>query len=224
MCEIRGAQPFATVATTGDNFYRPDGRATPSNFEQPEACLLGWAGHRWRAAWGNHDLAGRSTADLLGAAQRWYSWSEGGAEFFVLDSSRPGDPQQVRWLEQALAASTAEVRIAVVHAPPYTVGSGHTSDEDVQVRLVPIFRRFGVDLILSGHNHLYEHSLFEGIHYVVTGGGGAPLYRCDRREVWLLRCAAVHHFLLLEVTGRTVTVTAIAADGSELDRFSFEAR
>lgn len=219
MCRLRETVPFDAVVTTGDNFYRPDGVATRKNYHEPEACLVSRPGHRWVPSWGNHDLAGRSTGEVLGAPGRWYAWREGPAEVFVLDSTRAGDAGQLRWLEEALSASTAPVRIAAFHHPPYTVGHPHPSDESVRRWFVPLFRRHGVALVLAGHNHLYEHAVVDGVHYVTTGGGGGPLYRCARTEEWMLRCLERHHFLLVEVRGTQVTVAAVGADGEELDRF-----
>jgi tartrate-resistant acid phosphatase type 5 len=216
MCEVRKVTPFEVVVTTGDNFYRPDGRATETNFFGPEACLTAYPGHRWRATWGNHDLAGDSTGTVLGA-ERTYTWTEGPAQFFMLDSNRI-DAAQTAWLAAELAASKAQVKVAVYHHPGLTVGL-HENNLQVQQHWMPLFEQFGVDLVLNGHNHGYEHSMQNGVHYVVTGGGGAQLYPCVDDQPWLITCLSVNHFLIVDIQGQRISVQAIGIDGRPVDAF-----
>lgn len=217
MCRVRRAVGFDTVITTGDNFYDPDGTATRENYHEPAACLIE-GGVRWRASWGNHDARGDDTGEVLGA-RRWYRWREGRAHFFMLDSNDPGNEEQKAWLRGALASSQAPVKIAVFHHPPYSVGTVHGDDERVQEHWVPLFERHGVQLVLTGHNHLYEHQVRRGIHYVVTGGGGRSLYGCGDPVPALRRCRSVHHFLLLRIAPARLVIEAIDAEGARIDRF-----
>lgn len=218
MCEARAREPFDIVMTTGDNFY-PSGRATEQTYVMPERCLYEHPSHRWRATWGNHDAAD-STAEALDS-ERYYRWSAGGADFFALDSNDPTDPQQRAWLVEQLAASTAAIKIAYFHHPPFTAGSVHQGAPAVRNLWVPLFERFGVRLVLAGHSHLYERFGIKGIDYVTTGGGGAVLYRCvEGRDPPPVVCISEHHFLLLEIDGERIEVRAIARDGSVIDRFA----
>jgi hypothetical protein len=223
MCLLRRNQSFRAVVTTGDNFYNPDGVATERNYGDPERCLTSQPGHRWLPAWGNHDLAGRSTATVLGAPGRWYRWAAGGVEIIVLDSNRWSDAAQRRWLARSLRRFNVPVTMAVFHHPPYSVGAVHGSHQGVRESWVPLFQRHGVDLVLSGHNHLYEHSRVRGIDYVVTGGGGAALYRCGDSAAWTRRCVSAHHFLVIEALGSTLRVRAVTPSGKILDRFVVQA-
>ena len=219
MCEARAATPFDQVVTTGDNFYSPDGVATQANYYRPEACLLAHPGHRWRAAWGNHDAGRPSTDQVLGAGERTYTWFDNPVQFFVLDSNRAADASQTAWLAGELARSTAAVKIAVFHHPPFTVGL-HEDSLEVRRRWVPLFEQHGVDLVLNGHNHGYEHSVINGVHYVVSGGGGASLYPCVDDEPWLIVCLSAHHFLVVEAEGTSISVKAIGAFGAQIDGFN----
>lgn len=213
MCALRAETPFAFVLTTGDNFY-PSGTARRDTWTVPERCLHDVP---WRASWGNHDVPGRSTAELLRSPKR-ATWSEAGIDFFVVDSNRASDEEQRRWLEAGLARSRARVRIVAFHHPPYTAGL-HAPDERVRRAWVPLFERYRVTLVLAGHNHLYEHLVVRGVHYVVTGGGGATITPCARPARGLRRCAAAHHFLLVTVTADELIVRAIRASGETLDGF-----
>lgn len=217
MCAMREAEGFLDVLTTGDNFY-PSGRARPETYQEPERCLYEWPGHRWRATWGNHDQA-NATAELLGA-DRWYRWSAGEADFFALDSNRPTDPQQRAWLQGALAQSRARVKVAYFHHPPFTAGSVHEGAAAVRNLWVPMFERYGVQLVLAGHNHVYERYRIDGIDYVTTGGGGQVLYRCrDEPAMAPIVCLERHHFLIVAIEGERIEVRAIDRGGRVIDRF-----
>jgi 3',5'-cyclic AMP phosphodiesterase CpdA len=223
MCLLRDQTPFNVVVTTGDNFYSPDGVATPRTYDNPEECLISDPEHQWVPAWGNHDLGGNSTTRVLGAPSRRYRWTTEEVEVFVLDSNRALNMRQRRWLARSLRSSPATVKIATFHHPPFSVGSSHGSDLSVRESWVPLFERHGVDLVLSGHNHLYEHALVGGVDYVVTGGGGAWLTDCGEPARWTRRCRSAHHFVLVEVVEATLSVTAVAASGRILDSFSVPA-
>src|SRR5262249_61791186 len=64
--------------------------------------------------------------------------------------------------------------------PPYST-SIHGGQPELREMWTPIFERYGVDAVFSGHDHVYERSEKNGIRYFVSGGGGAPLYPRDPR-------------------------------------------
>ena len=222
MCREHRADPFAFVLTTGDNFYRPDGIATADNFTRPEACLIR-AGVRWRPAWGNHDLGGDGTATALGEPRRWYTFSRGPLRVVVLDANRPGDTRQLAFLRRTLAASRQPVRVVVFHQPAYTLGL-HAPGETQQRLWAPLFRRYGVALVLQGHNHAYERLVVGGVTYITTGGGGAPVYPCVRFSRDAKACSPVHHFLLVDATAGGLRVRAMRPSGALLEDVRVPAR
>ncbi len=71
--------------------------------------------------------------------------------------------RQVEWVKKDLEANAGKQWIiAYWHHPPYTMGS-HNSDEETQLvkireNFIPILERYGIDLILCGHSHVYERS------------------------------------------------------------------
>jgi 3',5'-cyclic AMP phosphodiesterase CpdA len=106
---------------------------------------------------------------------KYYERSRRGLDLFVLNSNSVGD-RQTRWLRRRLAASTATWKIVAFHHPAYTCG-GYLSNSAVVARWVPLFSRYGVDLVLSGHDHNYQRfAPSHGVTYVVHGGGGQDLY------------------------------------------------
>lgn len=221
MCAVHRRAPVDLLLTVGDNFY-PAGLATQANYWRPERCLL-QAGIPWRAAWGNHDLGDDSTATVLGATRRYYTFARGPMRVVVLDANRPADPAQVVFLRRTLAAAREPVRIAVMHQPAFTAGLH--APGTVQQRLwVPLFRRYGVALVLQGHNHAYERIERGGVTYITTGGGGAPVYPCIRPTQGLRVCQPLHHFLDLVVEESGVILTARAPTGATIDRVVVPAR
>lgn len=222
MCAMREQQPFTFVVTTGDNFY-PSGTARRDTYDEPEACLLGYAGHEWRAAWGNHDVRGNSTSDILGTPSRYYAFDGPNIVFIVLDSTRAGDREQISWLVSRLQEAAGRAIVVAFHHPPFTSGSRYEGDSTIQRNWVPLFERHGVDLVLNGHSHAYEHSVVQGINYVVSGGGGASLYPCGDPEPGLVTCRSVHHFLMVEIEERSIRVTAVDQQGAVVDHFEFQA-
>lgn len=222
MCAVRKRFPFTDVVTVGDNFYAPDGQATARNFLKPEACLLA-KGVRWRASWGNHDYGHPGTRTTLNTPAHWYRWTANDAEFFALDSNQRDSARQQAWLEDALRASSARVKIVYFHHPPYSAGGVHRPDLKIRSSWSPLFERYHVALVLNGHEHDYEHFLVGRVHYVVTGGGGAFLYGCAKKAAHLLRCIQSHEFLLLSISRDTIDVRAIDPDGAVIDSFAVRA-
>ncbi len=216
MCQEYQKARFAFVLTTGDNFY-PSGTASQATFNTPEKCLIA-LGVRYRAAWGNHDLGGRSTATTLASPSRWYTFLAGPARLVVLDANQPSNATQLAFLRRVLATEKVRPVIVAYHQPTRTAGLHEP--QLVQQRLwEPLFVRYKVRLVLQGHNHQYERIQYKTVTYVTTGGGGANLYPCARKPAGLVLCKPAYHFLQVEVTPTKIGVRAIAPTGAIVDRF-----
>jgi 3',5'-cyclic AMP phosphodiesterase CpdA len=181
---------------------------------------------------GNHDAespggwlsAFTTPANNDEASERYYSFDWGDLHCVALDVETtefgPGTPQR-EFLEQDLAASDAKWKIVFFHEPPFSFGR-HGSNLHVQTDLVPVFERYGVDLVLSGHDHLYERlAPKNGVTYVVTGGGGAPLYDIKAGAAVAFG-RAVHHFVRGRADAARLTLEAIDLDGRVFDSVTLE--
>ena len=91
------------------------------------------------------------------------------------------------WLESDLAATAQPWKIAVFHRSPYSAGGEHGSDLVVRGAFGPMFEQYGVQLVISAHEHIYERAFpirtssnGQAVTYIVTGGGGGP--RVPRRH------------------------------------------
>jgi acid phosphatase len=216
MCAEARRAPFSFVLTTGDNFYRPDGVATVDNYWRPERCLRALR-VRWRAAWGNHDVAGGDTATVLASPRRHYAFSAGPARVIVLDGADAADPDQTAFLRDELRTAPEPVRVVAVHQPIYTAGI-HPPADDARRLWEPLLRMGRVSLVVQGHNHAYERLEAGGVTYITTGGGGAPVFPCVRPSRELRRCVVAHHFLAVTASARAVSVRAVAPSGATLER------
>jgi hypothetical protein len=104
--------------------------------------------------------------------EAYYSFDYANIHFVCLDShdtSRTPDGAMAQWLKADLAATTRDWIVAFFHHPTYTKGT-HDSDRegrlvDMRQNFLPILEAGGVDLILTGHSHVYERSYFVDGHY-----------------------------------------------------------
>lgn len=236
------------VVHTGDVIY-PAGERKHyrERFFQPYRTLLSEVAF-WPSL-GNHDVAKESSGDPYrevfelpanGPGDQppennyWFDYAS--ARFVVVDTNLDETALAnsiAPWASQALATSTARWKFVVFHHPPYTFGK-HASTTRVQSTLVPVFEELGVDIVFSGHDHLYERTLpmrgeqvtdaARGVVYLVTGAGGASLYRerdGSRRPDYLAVLRDdVFSYTSVAIDGGTLTLTQISVDGDELDRWS----
>jgi 3',5'-cyclic AMP phosphodiesterase CpdA len=136
---------------------------------------------------GNHDINSKrslATYTKILGKEPYYSVSRGDTLFIFLNSELPGQEakitgQQFDWAEKELARDF-KYKFVVLHRPvfPSPVGTGYDLDRypPDRNRLHQLFVKDGVALVLTGHEHLYNRSEKDGIVYVITGGGGAPLH------------------------------------------------
>jgi predicted MPP superfamily phosphohydrolase len=215
------------IVTTGDNAYP---FSTAPNLEEAWAPAYGWSNGRLSviATLGNHDVVvdrGKSTIGYFNLPGPWYSATMKNVDFFVLDANRPEDPSQEAWLTDALARSHNRWKVAVFHQPAFSC-SMHDGDPRIVQRWVPLFQKYGVDLVLSGHDHNYQRFALDSTPYVVTGGAGSDLYKLDECPPdGPQRIAAndqLHHFLGIQASATQMNVEAIDADGKVFDSFSIK--
>jgi 3',5'-cyclic AMP phosphodiesterase CpdA len=183
---------------------------------------------------GNHDVGPegyyeqRVTQPVLSGNKHYYSFEKGSLHFVGIDTEEPLDPKsdQGRWLETDLAQAQASGRFIIpfFHKAIFTIGP-HATDPAVRALkpiLHPVFQRHGVRLVFEGHDHIYYRTVRDGITYVVTGGGGAPLYDGKHPELGLPRDVfkKAHHFCIVDVYADRLAVTAYQSDLAKLDRFT----
>lgn len=161
-------------------------------------------------ALGNHEYESSlyfNNFDLPGN-ERWYSVDDiKGVNFIVLDTGSAMAAAttfalastQYQWLESELTSSVSSTGFTVVifHYPLYSTGRHGSDDKHIAADLVPLFEQYGVDAVFNGHDHDYERSTVNGIRYIVTGGGGAPLKDQAGTSTYSELYLKTYHFCVL---------------------------
>jgi predicted phosphodiesterase len=219
MVAARTRMPFDLVIMLGDNIY---GHQGPDDFiqkfERPYKPLLD-AGVRFYAALGNHDNENnRFYRPFNMGGERYYTFTVKNVRFFVLDSDYL-DPKQRTWIENALGDTGDDWKICYFHHPLYSDGGRHGSQVDLRVVLEPLFVKYDVNVVFSGHDHIYERLKPQnGIHYFVAGAAG-QLRKGDVRpsEMTAAAFAQDQSFVLVDITGDDMTFEAISRAGQIVD-------
>lgn len=218
--------PMDFIVAAGDNVY-PDGggRHFSKAIEQPFAGIIKDR-VPFYAVLGNHDVEdGRQDQcqyplfNMGGKNYYTVKQCDGLAELFMLDST-DFDAEQTNWLQQSLQGSTAKWKIVVLHHPLYSSGKKHGSALALRKRLEPLFTRYGVQAVFSGHDHIYERTKpQQGIQYFVTGAGGKTRrggidMQSGFREV---SYDEDNHFMLIDVDDKQINFQAINETGNVVD-------
>jgi len=181
------------VVTVGDNNYPSGAQATiDQNIGQFYSAFIhpyvgsygpGATRNRFFPTLGNHDWVTPGAGPYLGyfvlpGNERYNDFVRGPMHFFMVDSDvnepdgNTSSSAQAQWLQSRLTLSHSPFDVVVLHHSPYCSGTGHGS----QVNLQWPFREWGADVVLSGHDHVYERVVRDGFPYLVDGLGGFSLY------------------------------------------------
>jgi len=216
----RAAFPYEFVLMLGDNLYSGSGEKDyRKKFEEPYKPLLD-GGVKFYAALGNHDNANEKMYKPFNMnGERFYTFKpRPGFRIFALDSNYM-DRSQLDWLEKELAASGSDWKVVFFHHPLYSSGGTHGSDEELRAQLEPLFLKYGVDVVLSGHEHFYERiKPQKGIYYFVSGGAG-KLRKGDVGKTSLTAKAydTGYHFMLAELGKTAMNFQTINQEGKIID-------
>jgi acid phosphatase type 7 len=186
-------------------------------------------------ALGNHERDCRNFFDFFQLTNSYYSFNWGNAHFMVFNSdlsnSAPTEmertafwAEQTKWMEADLAANqNAEFRFVVAHHPPFTAVARRQNENPHVTALAPMFEKYRVTAALFGHDHNYQHYLKNGVHYIVSGGGGAPLYDVDQPPAGITqKVMSVENFVTVAVDGKTVHMQAIDITGQKIEEFEIK--
>ncbi|MCH9028404.1 MAG: metallophosphoesterase, partial [Bacteroidetes bacterium] len=179
--------------------------------------------NRFFPSLGNHDY---NTANAqpyidyftLPNNERWYTFSWGNVDFYVLDSKLAYDEQirqeQIAWLENETSNSTADWKIVYFHYPPYSSRFG----------AIPMrfdFNSMDIDMVLSGHDHLYERLEIDGLTYIINGLGGKSIYDTSPPiSGSIIQYNGDFGAMLVETTGSTLTSKFYNRNGNLIDTWT----
>jgi len=222
--DSQGYQDGLHQIAMASNLYRPDfvfhcGDLTPfgqeSQYQAVSSALEEFDVPVYTTP-GNHDVrlgGGLRYQQHFGAA--FYSFDLGSTHFAVLNTST-GDvsEDEFAWLESDLSNSESENTFVFTHIPPFDPrpSSDHTlTNATTPARLMSLFEEMDVDVVFSGHIHMYNESIVDGVRYVVTGGAGASLYANPED-------GGFFHFVNVTLSESGLTIQPVLLDAPSLQR------
>lgn len=223
---------FDFWVTTGDNAYRSGSNEQfQAGFFEPYKNILRntpvWP------AYGNHDARRWAFFDIFtlptnaesggvaSGTENYYSFDYANIHVVMLDtqgSEHDVNGEMLSWLKKDLQATKQQWLITIFHHPPYTKGS-HDSDNkgDSRGRLVstrenilPILERAGVDVVLSGHSHMYERSELIGCHYGSSTSFNKTMIRQQSVKNKYIKKGS-------NITGNSGTIYAVIGSSAKVD-------
>lgn len=175
----------------------------------------------------------------------YYNFKYGNAEFFMLNSNAgddfaPGGKQYV-WLEEQLGKSTAKWKFVAHHHAPYSAdeddygdswkGSGDLGDLRIR-KIVPLYEKYGVDMVFFGHLHTYQRTLpitknavdkKNGVIYVQGGGGGGNLEDFAPSRAWFsAKTYRGHHYFTITIHDNDLNFKMYDTEGRLKDYLDIE--
>jgi len=244
-----------------DKFFQPY-QATLQN----TVCWASMGNHEGKSSNGNSGVGPffdayvnptrAEAGGLPSGNESFYSFDYGTAHFICLNSydvDRSPRGEMAQWLQRDLAATQAKWIIGFWHHPPYTKGT-HDSDREkelIEMResIMPILETGGVDIVLSGHSHIYERSmLIDGAYQTPTTaegvvlddgdghsqgdgayqkpeqtGHGGALGRNSKGVMPIMKSIVLDHgSTILDISGDTLNAVMIDLNGKERDRFQIK--
>ncbi len=179
---------------------------------------------------GNHDVLKGFRPEILSFYKmpaRYYTYQVAQGvgstrvtvDCFALDTNIYKNPGQISWLKKALANSKADWQVVYGHHPLYSSGA-HGSHSKLAKAYAPLFKQYGVDLYIAGHEHDYERfKPMAGTLHVVSGGGGAYLRGFSSKHPQSVLRLRAHHFTALQFGKTTAHGQAIDKTGKIIDAF-----
>jgi acid phosphatase type 7 len=163
-----------------------------------------------------------------------YSFDWGSVHIVALDTNEIGDSagakaaflrEEVEWFRQDLRRNQKPLTFVFMHHPLYTaVESRRAGAARLAAELEPIMLERGVTAVFAGHDHNYQHHLKGTLHFVVTGGGGAPLYDVSPIPGITLKALKTENYVRVRIDGRQAKIEAFDLQGNTIDSFDVRGR
>ncbi|GIV08778.1 MAG: hypothetical protein KatS3mg019_0869 [Fimbriimonadales bacterium] len=173
---------------------------------------------------------------------QYYEFTISNARFIAFNSNERENESQYQWVERALQRARAEraIRwlIVVAHHPLYGSTQRRGNNSSMIRRFQPLFDRYRVDLVIHGHDHVYErmypmrggktvvnsgnrYRQGAGVVYVTCGGGGVSLYDLAPEPTpWTATRERTYCYLKVSVPVRgAMRVEAYRVDSTPIEAF-----
>lgn len=211
------------VFNTGDLVFSPKSKSNWQDFIDATSELRKTV--PYYPIIGNHE---KNTVELhkifnLPEGKEWYQVNIEKISFLVLNSNtgfKIGS-EQYKWLEEKLIASQKEDLFTIVlfHHPAFSSGTHKADSKKARKTIVPLFEKYGVEAVFSGHVHFYERIVSNKINYITTGGGGAPIHQIGTLSPKSLKVLRTYHFCELKMHENKLQINVFDSDNNLIDTF-----
>ncbi len=172
-----------------------------------------------------------------------YSFDYGDVHFIMLDSQENEEKRFVpamlenekAWLEEDLRAANKKWKVVFMHRPPYN-NKTYEANDNIQAAFVPIFDKYHVDVVFTGHDHTYARtyalnggavvdSPARGTLYVATGRSGTKTYTNLSARWWnefFYNPLDEPNYIAVQVKGDSMTVEAVKQSGVLIDSWTVD--
>ena len=151
----------------------------------------------------------------------YYSFDYGPVHITVIDEEIDFSQgsEEYNWIVNDLSSTKKKWKIAMMHEPGWSAG-GHSNSAEVQNVLQPLFERYGVSFVITGHNHYYARATVNNIQHITTAGGGAPLYDPDDSYPHIVKVDKSNHYCKIEINNNILHFSAIRSNGTLIEEFN----
>lgn len=172
--------------------------------------------------WNDNTQAFTQSTSISQEPRPYYSFERGDALFLILNTEVGvgSNSQQWKFAVDQLKHSNKKWKIVVFHIPAYSSGA-HGENKAMKLMTSRIFEKYGVQLILTGHSHFYQHNLVNGIHHMVIGGGGSGL-ATPKEASYTLSQAKKYHHAIVTVNSEKIKFIVKDIEMNIIDEFEIE--
>jgi hypothetical protein len=193
-----------------DQFFRADERAliarvpffnTPGNHEK----------------WSQNTRAFTQAPDSPSGIQEYYSFDYGDMHVLILNTEidySEGSPQYI-YAQNDLSSTSKPWKVVIYHKPAYCSG-GHGENSKMIAISEKIFEPNHVDVVMNGDSHFFQHNLVNGIHHMILGSAGAPLYTLGSAP-YVVKAARDYSYGIIDVTPTSFNMMVYNDKGMPLD-------
>jgi len=189
---------------------------------------------------GNHDSAPLlaeqfdypESAPAASTEGYFYTFTEGGAFFLMLDSNimGGGNATHAEWIKEQLASDAAKGanwRIAVTHHPLWPaaeIPKDVQRAETMREVFLPLMSSGDVDVLLCGHQHMYSlaapvpawDATESNVIQVMAASGGKGSYKAANVD-YIETAAEAPNYIIAEADAKTLNITAFDKEGAAFD-------
>lgn len=144
-------------------------------------------------------------------------WQKIGGDYFT---------KEKQWLENVLTLNKDAGYIFVFFHPTYySIKKSRVAEAELRRKFWGnIFERHHVTAVLNGHDHYYHHARHGGVDYIVTAGGGAPLYSTDAIQPETVKYKKIEHYMQINVEKNHAILKAIDINGNLIEEIKVKRR